>query len=381
MGINSDIISEKAIVKRIGKSIVLSEYAAGRYKYANIVVDRCTNSITKIFPEIFNYLFENKLVILNQFLFGKGKHELENKKNSEKYLRGIKWPVTIIKQESLNGGYEWGTIIAAVSATNLQPVFEGETIIGNYFEDDYAKHFFFGGLIPEISGQSNIGQSKQSFEMIDTILGKAGMEIGNVTRTWFYLNDLLNWYDEFNTVRNDYFTSKGIYEKLIPASTGIGAENLNNGAVLFGGYAVKQIQKIIKIKSVESPLQCPASDYKSSFSRAVEISHPDYRHIIVSGTASITPDGETANAGNINKQVELTMKVVNAILQSRDMSWENVTRGIVYFKNKKEINSFDDYCTTNSMPLLPLSIIQADICREELLFEIEIDAVSVNKCN
>jgi enamine deaminase RidA (YjgF/YER057c/UK114 family) len=101
--------------------------------------------------------------------------------------------------------------------------------------------------------------------------------------------------------------------------------------------------------------------------------------LIVSGTASITPRGETANVGSISKQIELTMKVVKGILHARHMSWENVTRGIVYFKNKTDMNSFENFCSDNNIPELPFSIINADICRNDLLFEIEVDAVTIYK--
>ena len=377
MGTNSNIASERVMTRRLGDNIVISEYTAGKNKFANIVVDRCTKSITNIYSEIVKYLVENKLVIVSQFLFGTEKHKIDNKEYADKFLNGIKWPVTVLKQETMNGGYEWGTILSTISTNNLNPVYDGETVIGNYFEDNYSGYFVFGGLLPGNSGQSNISQSKQSFKVLESVLAKAGMNIYNVARTWFYLNHLLNWYDDFNSVRNDYFTLKGIYEKLIPASTGIGAANLNDCAVLFGGYAIKQKDSSITISPVESPYQCPASDYKSSFSRAIEISHPDHSQVLISGTASISPDGKSAHIGDIDKQIELTMKVVQGILQSRNMNWENVTRGIAYFKNRNDINSFYQYCNAKELPLMPISTIQADICRDELLFEIEVDAVSI----
>lgn len=381
MEIINHIDSSRPIIKRIGDSIILSEYETGKIKFANIVIDRSSKSVTEIYVELVDYLHENKLAVANQFLFGAEEHEFENRKNAEKYFKKLNWPVTFINQESYNGNYIWGSIILAISTENLKPVFEEETVIGNYFEDEFAEYFFFGGLMPGTPGQSNILQSKQSFKMLDGTLSMVGMDIGNVARTWFFLNDLLNWYDDFNSVRNEYYTAKGIFEKMIPASTGVGAGNLGSSSLLLGGYALKEKQNSINIEAVESPFQCPASDYKSSFSRAVEINHPDYRHLIVSGTASITTEGETANIGSIKKQIELTMKVVKGILQSREMTWENVTRGIVYFKNKTDIKSFENYCAENNLPLLPLSMIQADICRDELLFEIEVDAITIYKNN
>jgi len=342
MDIHNHIVSYKPVINKIGEDIILSEYETGKIKFANIVIDRSRKSVTKIYAELVDYLQENKLVVANQFLFGTEEHESENRKNAEKYFKKLNWPVTFIKQESYNGSCEWGSIVSATSIENLKPVFEEKTVIGNYFEDEFAEHFFFGGLMSGTPGQSNTLQSKQSFKMLDDSLKKVGMDIGNVARTWFYLNDLLNWYDDFNSVRNEYYTGKEVFERMIPASTGIGAGNIRGSSLLLGGYALKEKQNSVKIEAVESPFQCPASNYKSSFSRAVEINHPDYRHLIVSGTASITSEGETANIGSIRKQVELTMKVVNGILQSREMTWENVTWGIVYFKNKNDIKSFEN---------------------------------------
>jgi len=381
MDIDTHKISGTPVIKKVGNDIVVAEYETGKLKFANIAVDRSKRSVKDIYAELIDYLLENKLKIVNQFLFGTEEHEKQNRKNAEKYFNKLNWPVTSVRQESYNGSYVWGTIISASSTDNLKPIFEKDTVVGNYFEDEFAGYFFFGGLIPGTPEQSNIMQSKQSFKMLDFTLNKVGMNVGNVARTWFYLNDLLNWYDDFNDVRNDYFNDKCVFERMLPASTGVGAGNLSGSSLIFAGYSLKEKQNSIKTEAIESPFQCPAVDYKSSFSRAVEITHPNYRHLIVSGTASITSDGETANVGSISKQIELTMKVVKGILQSRNMSWENVIRGIVYFKNKYDMDSFENFCCDNNIPELPFSIINADICRNDLLFEIEVDAITIYKHN
>ena len=81
------------------------------------------------------------------------------------------------------------------------------------------------------------------------------------------------------------------------------------------------------------------------------------------------------NAGDINKQIALTMKIVRAILKSRNMDWHNVTRVILYFKNKDMFSAFNQYCEVNNLPKFPFTIAYVTVCREELLFEIELDAV------
>ena len=71
---------------------------------------------------------------------------------------------------------------------------------------------------------------------------------------------------------------------------------------------------------------------------------PDHRRLYVSGTASIEPSGKTAHIGDPAKQISLTMEVVAAILESRRMTWADVSRAIAYFKDIKDAPLFDEYC-------------------------------------
>ncbi len=52
----------------------------------------------------------------------------------------------------------------------------------------------------------------------------------------------------------------------------------------------------------------------SSFSRAVEMDFDTCKRVMVSGTASIDPVGNTVYFGDIDKQVGLTMQVIEEIL-------------------------------------------------------------------
>ncbi|MHC4725681.1 MAG: RidA family protein [Planctomycetota bacterium] len=95
----------------------------------------------------------------------------------------------------------------------------------------------------------------------------------------------------------------------------------------------------------------------------------------ISGTASIDPDGATVHVGEPQEQVVLTMKVVHPILESRDMGWVDVTRALAHFKHAEDAPIFGKFCKLNNVPTLPVVIAENDICRDELLFEIELDAI------
>ena len=101
----------------------------------------------------------------------------------------------------------------------------------------------------------------------------------------------------------------------------------------------------------------------------------DHRRLYISGTASIEPGGATAHVGDVDKQIDLTMDVVEAILESRDMGWSDTTRAAAYFKDVESIPAFASYCRAKGLPPLPVAIAHSDICRDDLLFEIEMDAV------
>jgi enamine deaminase RidA (YjgF/YER057c/UK114 family) len=141
--------------------------------------------------------------------------------------------------------------------------------------------------------------------------------------------------------------------------------------------AVRAKAESVTASEVKSPLQFSATEYGSSFSRAVELQLPDHRRLYISGTASIDTDGTTVHIGDPQAQVALTMKVVQAILESRQMTWNDVTRALAYFKHAHDAPIFDKYCMLNDIRPLPVIIAENDVCRDELLFEIEMDAVKL----
>ena len=129
------------------------------------------------------------------------------------------------------------------------------------------------------------------------------------------------------------------------------------------------------MQEVLSPLQCPAHDYGSSFSRAAEVATPDYRMVLVSGTASIAPEGQTVHVGDTDAQVDLTLRVVSEIMKSRGLDFADTTRANAYFKHQGDASSFGRFCDEFDIPATRVVVSHDDVCRDDLLFEIELDAI------
>lgn len=341
----------------------------------HFITSHASSDQYEMFGRLGQYVRDNKAGIIQQYVFGGCQHYESGMKAIEKACGEITWPVTWLQGDGCNGEDLTATQAYAITENCYKPlVFEGK-VVGALYEDADAEYCLIGDLIPDDLTVSQGEQTRNVFEKMDRILKSAGMDFLNVVRTWMYLTELLKWYDEFNVVRTQFFEEYGVFDSLVPASTGIGVANPAGAALITDLFAVKPKTDRIKIFEVESPLQCSATDYRSSFSRAVEVALPDHRSIYVSGTASIEPGGKTVYLDDVKKQIDLTMEVTEALLKGRDMGWEDTVRGIAYFKDIKNAPLFAKYCKDHNLPKMPFALSHSDVCRDDLLFEIELDAV------
>lgn len=293
-------------------------------------------------------------------------------------MSGAEWPVLWLEGDVCPGTQLSGTQAFIVDGRPVQRIEISGRVVGSLWADENAEYCLLAGVLPVDGRETRASQTISCMEQIEIALHKAGMNFSHLVRTWFYLDDLLAWYDEFNSVRTKFFQAHGVFERLVPASTGIGARNPAGAALAAGALAILPRDGRVHIQEVPSPLQCPATDYRSSFSRAVEVTYPDRRMLMVSGTASIAADGKSMYSDDVAKQIHLTLDVVEAILKSRAMGWENTTRAVGYFRDIGALPIFEQCCRERGIPPLPIVPAHAIVCRDDLLFEIELDAISTS---
>lgn len=286
----------------------------------------------------------------------------------------VDWPVSYIHGERCTGGTISGIQVHAVSGAAVAPVYLDGRPVGRVFEDDYARYCVLGDLHSDDRSRSREAQARDTFERMAKGLVLAGMDLRCVVRTWFFIRDILEWYSDFNAVRTETYAAQGIFDRYVPASTGIGGGNPSDVAVVASALAMQAKGNEVVVREIPSPLQCSARDYGSSFSRAAEISSPDHRSVLVSGTASIDPNGSTVHVGDVKAQIQRTLEVVEAILQSRGMDFADVTRGNAYFKHPGDFELLHSHGAERGLPTGRVVVSHADICRDDLLFEIELDA-------
>jgi len=329
-----------------------------------------------LFRRLAATLREHKATVVRHEVFGDLAQREPGLARMRRLFGEVNWPVTWIEGKACSKDKIAGMHLLAVAGTRVETVSLGGQPVGRVFNDAWARHFVLGDIQPGNVAASRPAQTTEAFTQLEAALQAGGMAMPDLVRTWCFLDDILSWYDPFNYARTEFYLPRQVLRRLMPASTGVSGRNASGTAISLSGWALQPLNGALRISDVTSPLQCSAASYGSSFSRAVELASPDLRRLFVSGTASIEPGGKSMHPGDVMAQIELTMKVVNGILHSRGMTYADVTRATAYFKHPADAPAFAEWCAENGTAFLPAIAIQADICREELLFEIEVDAMT-----
>ncbi len=225
-----------------------------------------------------------------------------------------------------------------------------------------------------VSGAPRAATAQQAelvLERIQFTLSQAGFTFRDVVRTWFFLHDILRWYETFNGVRTRFLRQHGLLGRM-PASTAVGMPLGEHGAIVAGALAFSPGSDDTRVCAVASPKQGSALDYGSSFSRAIEIAWQGGKRLLVSGTASIDSGGRSLHGAATGEQIKETLRVIEALLRSRELDMSDVSHAICYVADREEIAM----ARSVAGEFLPRNTpwIHATICRPELEFEVELIA-------
>ena len=204
------------------------------------------------------------------------------------------------------------------------------------------------------------------------VVEQAGGNLLDVARTWMWLGDILEWYDEFNQVRTELFREVGLFDPALgehlPASTGVGV------APALGGHCSMDLAATIdktgaeKQFLIEGGNQGSAFAYGSAFSRAARARTPGGETVYVSGTASIDAEGLTTHHGDIAAQIKDTIANVRAVFADMDCADSDVVQAVIFCMTPEVEDVFRRQFS--ALPW-PRTIVICNMCRGDLLVEIE----------
>ncbi len=232
------------------------------------------------------------------------------------------------------------------------------------------------------NGNSRAEQVTRMFDRTNTLLSKNGAAYRDVVCTRIYISDILDWYSEFNSVRNKKYTEYGILQAnsedliteqiYLPSSTGIHADNPDGAEAVMNVLAiVKETDSQLEIKHDNGIKQKSAYRYGSAFSRSVIISEPDNKCILLSGTAAINEQGKSLFPKNPREQIRKTFEIVDALVNKEGVSLRDICQATVFLKRHEDIPVYKEVVNEYGLADIPAVCVIGDVCRDELLFELD----------
>lgn len=119
----------------------------------------------------------------------------------------------------------------------------------------------------------------------------------------------------------------------------------------------------------------------ASFTRGIRFDLGDKTMMMISGTASVDEAGCSTHLGDFRAQLWRTYRNITSLLAAEGATWHDIVRTTCYLRDiERDYKDFNEirtaFFTWLELDPLPASTgIQARLCREDLLVEIEAIAV------
>lgn len=223
----------------------------------------------------------------------------------------------------------------------------------------------------------------RAFDLID------GMGYPGVARMWNIVGGITapvggpagtDRYGEFCQARARAFEQRGLVTSDMPAATGIGGHDGHTTVYLLAARS----RDIVRI---ENPRQVPAYEYPDcygaqppSFARAAYArSDRGSGELFISGTASIVGH-ETVHQGDAELQTRTTLENIAELVSAENLRRHGIDAYValrdldcvkVYVKHPRDIETVRRVCSSVLGPSSQVLYTVADVCREDLLVEIE----------
>jgi chorismate lyase / 3-hydroxybenzoate synthase len=205
----------------------------------------------------------------------------------------------------------------------------------------------------------------------------------HLIRIWNYLPEINREadgderYRHFNSARQRAFRNSGHASmRNVPAASAVGSPAGSPISIYF--LAARRPPKMI-----ENPRQTSAYNYPPKFgrhspmfSRACVLSESAGTSLFVSGTASIVGH-ETIHHGDVAAQTLETMANINALLEEANRVVGLARYSLdglkfkVYVRRPSDLGAIEEVLAGSLQPSTPIVYLRADVCREDLLVEIE----------
>ncbi len=295
-------------------------------------------------------------------------------------------PVTFVEGQPAYQ-YEFAGIHAIAvkeDGSRLQSIQKNKQVCGARYQGNEAEYLMLADiarLLPESAHSDRLTEAYDAITLADEVLHEQHWSFTDVRRTWFYLDDILDWYGDFNKARNQIYQRigfmNGSLRSVIPASTGIFGRSGRGFACTLDLLAMRPLGETpFQIERMVNPRQNEAVEYGSAFSRGIAVTTRKNKYFFLSGTASIDERGATVHPGDMRKQTRRTLTNVASLLENAGGDLQFIRQATAFIKHSEDIPIFEEEIRQNGLSDIPIITTIADVCRDDLLFELDATAVT-----
>ena len=223
-------------------------------------------------------------------------------------------------------------------------------------------------------------QTKGIFSAYDAYLGAHGMTLrDHVVRTWFFVRHVDVNYEGLVNARRELFEDRGLTAGThFIASTGIeGCSALDAAKVSMDAYAIGGLrpEQVTYLEALDH--LGPTHVYGVTFERATEVAYRDRKHIFISGTASIDPEGKIMHTGDVSRQLDRVLENVEALLAQSGAGLGDMCAFIAYVRDPSDQSLIRERMAAR-LGAVPVTVVVAPVCRPGWLIELEGRAIVEN---
>ncbi len=120
-----------------------------------------------------------------------------------------------------------------------------------------------------------------------------------------------------------------------------------------------------------NPRQKDAFAYGSAFSRGAAVRMPGATWISFSGTAAIDEAGVSCHPGDFRAQMHMTLDVVEALIAQEGATLADICNATLFLKHAGSAAECRRVLRERGLEGLPGVPVVADVCRDDLLFEMD----------
>jgi enamine deaminase RidA (YjgF/YER057c/UK114 family) len=243
-----------------------------------------------------------------------------------------------------------------------------------------------GGRLVRLSGETSLHtanvygvgrdayeQAWDMFRAAERLLETCGLGFRDVVRTWIHLRDIDRDYDALNAARREFFAARGIDQR--PASTGVQGVPFPDEHLCTIRLQALKSPRATDVTGMSTPLLNEAWSYGADFARGLRVAEANKTSLHVSGTASIDQAGLTAHVGDFEAQAERMLDNIESLLAGQGARFTDLISGIAYLRHPSDALALRALFERRGFVGFPCALVQAPLCRPELLCETEVVAL------